>query len=90
MRRTLVLLACLLTFSVSSGSVNAKLQGLDSLVFSRLFSYQKNHQQEIKGYSTNVYTKLLHQTHHVHHCQRPPHIHERAVQPVHLQRLRKV
>ncbi len=63
MRRTLVLLACLLTFSVSSGSVNAKLQGLDSLVFSRLFSYQKNHQQEIKGYSTNVYTKLLHQTH---------------------------
>lgn len=62
MRRRLALLACLLTLLAPQAPA-AKLQGFDSLVVSRLFSYQQRHKQDIKGYSTNVYTKLLHQTH---------------------------
>ena len=62
MRRTLALLVCLLALLTQAFPAR-KLIGLDSLVLTRLFNYQDVHSPDIKGYSTNVYTKLFHQTH---------------------------
>ena len=38
-------------------------ESLDSLVMERMFTFQRNYTQDVNGFSTNVYTKHIYQTH---------------------------
>lgn len=44
-------------------STSALGENLDSLVFTRLFSFKQNYTHDVSGFSTNVYMKHLYQTH---------------------------
>ena len=53
----------LLSLIMGVGSLVAKPNREDSILLARIYSFQRNYTQEVRGFATNVYIKHLYQTH---------------------------